>query len=372
MITFKKIRKLITSFFPLVKNFRVYALLNDTMYILQKKIDKYPIKLWYKPRNISIEVTSKCNLRCPACGISNIPDHMKCNLSIKTFLRLVPFFRYTRNVSLFNYGEPFMNPEFLSIIEICKAKKLEVSFFTNGMMLTDDIIKKLIELKVQSITFSIDGATESTYRKIRPDSNFEKVITNLKKLQLLIKSYNYPTLSICFTIMKSNIEDMPLMVELANRLKVKNLHFQNIIPFNKIAAQQMIFGLDTAYVENIFSKTIELANKYKIELRLPKIKIDSSLKPICSWPWEGIQIRSDGLIFICNCFCYPMNLYGYVKNGVFINEQKFVELKPIGNIEKDNVLEIWNGKEYQSLRKNLREKKYVPVCDECIYPWGIH
>ncbi len=367
-----KIRELINLFISPLKKFRLQQCLNEIIYIIQKKINKYPIILWYKPKDISIEVTSKCNLQCPACGISNIPYHMRRNLSFETFLKLIPHFRYVSSVSLFNYGEPFMNPEFLEMIKICKLKKIKVSFFTNGMMLTDDIIKKLIELKVESIIFSIDGATESTYKKIRPQGDFEKVITNLKKLQSLRENNKYPCLSICYTIMKVNIEEMPLMVELANKLRVNQLHFQNTIAFNEVAAQQAIFDLDTKYVENIFAETVKLAGKYKIPIRMPKNKIDSNFKPICSWPWEGVQIRSDGSIFICNYFCYPMTLYNYVKDGGLINEPKFVELQPIGNIEKDNLLKIWNNKEYQLLRKKLREHNTPAVCSICIYPWGIH
>lgn len=347
---------------------------NKLLYRLQHKLVKYPVKLWYMPLNMQVEVTSKCNFNCPNCGISNIPDSIRKDLSLETFQKIVPFFRYMDLVRLFCYGEPLMNPNFLRMIEIAKENGVTVAFHTNGMLLSAELSREIIKLKTDLVIFSVDGATEETYKKIRPQGDFKKVISILTKLNILKQQYKceYPRLSICYTIMKDNLEEMPLMVELANKLGIKSIHFQNILSFNETANQQSLFKLDPGYVEKIYEKTCEKARFYQIKLRMPKIRLDYRGKIICNYPWKDLQIRSDGLVFVCNCFCYPMYIYHHVENGILINEKRFFKLEILGDINKESLTQIWNNKKYQFLRRQFKLKQAKSPCNSCLFPYGIH
>ena len=65
-------------------------------------------------------------------------------------------------------------------------------------ILTDEIAKELIELGIERIYFSIEGATKETYEKIRVGANYDKVIDNIKRFIQLKKEMKSPIPEICF------------------------------------------------------------------------------------------------------------------------------------------------------------------------------
>ena len=54
---------------------------------------------------------------------------------------------------------------------------------SNGMLINDEIINKMIETNMETISISLDGLKETheSFRKV-PNS-FDKIINNIKKLQ---------------------------------------------------------------------------------------------------------------------------------------------------------------------------------------------
>lgn len=54
---------------------------------------------------------------------------------------------------------------------------------SNGMLITNDILEKMNQTNMETISISLDGLKETheSFRKV-PDS-FDKIISNIKKLQ---------------------------------------------------------------------------------------------------------------------------------------------------------------------------------------------
>ncbi len=85
---------------------------------------------------------------------------------------VVPFFR----------GEPLLHPEFGAIMDALKTgTDFKVQLATNAMLMTHELSRKLLDLKLDFITFSLDAMTHQAYESIRQGGCFETVMDNVRQ-----------------------------------------------------------------------------------------------------------------------------------------------------------------------------------------------
>ena len=81
-------------------------------------------------------------------------------------------------------GESLLHPNFKDIIFMLndfKTALKDVSLTTNGLLLTPDVVDYLVEYPVLTrLIISIDGYDKESYKKFRPDSNYDLVISCIK------------------------------------------------------------------------------------------------------------------------------------------------------------------------------------------------
>jgi hypothetical protein len=87
-------------------------------------------------------------------------------------------------LDFFNYGEPFVHPQALDMIEHVKKKYPRIYLYTstNGLLLDEKKISRLAESGIDEITFSVDGADQRTYARYRQGGDFAKVLKNMAAL----------------------------------------------------------------------------------------------------------------------------------------------------------------------------------------------
>ncbi len=140
------------------------------------------------PLHVDIETTAKCNLRCPMCPSRHVSQDRYSNyghMDFKLFKTIVDECARHRifSVRLSWRGEPLVNRRFGEYVHYAKVvKKIpNVSFLTNGTLLTEDISRHLVEYGLDYISVSIDGLKD-VYEKIRSPLRFETVYRNLQGL----------------------------------------------------------------------------------------------------------------------------------------------------------------------------------------------
>ena len=100
-----------------------------------------PGHLWID--NVEIVVTTKCNLRCPACAnlmqYYDNPYHLERDIVIASMHKLNECFDWCNEYKIIG-GEPFLNPDLKYFLEeIPREKCDEATVFTNAMVIPDDI-----------------------------------------------------------------------------------------------------------------------------------------------------------------------------------------------------------------------------------------
>jgi pyruvate-formate lyase-activating enzyme len=159
--------------------------------------------LWYRyailrpqfkhyPSNIVIELTDRCNLRCSFCpngkGIGGVGGDMDFEL----FKKIINEIRFNkiREVILVGIGEPLLYPSVIEAIEYVKAScDSKVSIITNGVLLTQEMVLKLINSGLDSLTLSINSSP-GKYKEFTKSDKYSQVEQNTRDFLWMLNAGN--------------------------------------------------------------------------------------------------------------------------------------------------------------------------------------
>lgn len=132
------------------------------------------------PIEIAIEITSACNLNCKICLINR---KQKINLSFNKIKKNVDEAKLLGIEAIrITGGEPLLHKNIFRILEYIKSNGFYLILNTNGILLTDIIIKKL-EKCIDSILISVQGYNSYSEERLTDGGSFFKEkIKNLAKL----------------------------------------------------------------------------------------------------------------------------------------------------------------------------------------------
>jgi len=295
----------------------------------------FPISLMIEPANI-------CNLQCPTCptgaGKLNRPPRL---LKFQEFKHIVDQSRkYIENIVLWNYGEPFINPECLRMIKYATSSGIYVVTSTNGEFFdSSDFAIRVVKSGLHHLIICLDGADQETLSIYRKNSNFEKII---KGIQLIVAAKRKlktktPVLELQFIIMKQNEHQ---------RSHIKNLSHQLGIDIYS----EKTAGIDANDPE--FQKQAEKFLPTDLSLSRYRLKPDGTytlkgkIKNYCKWVYQRTVINSDGSVIPC---CY--DLYS-----------RYI----MGNVFEENLGSIWKNNKYQMFRKQIRKnRRSISICNIC-------
>ena len=335
--------------------------------------------------HVVIETTRRCNLKCIHCKVSpenNEGNYQASEMSLDVFEKLIPTLRaYRPVVQLSGHGETLLHPKFMHILEQTAAAGCEVTFQTNGTLLTPRKIEEIIRLGVSSIAFSVDAASAELFEKIRRGASFERIIGNIAAVaEARERLGRRVRLGIEFVAMRMNIHELPDLVRLAARLGVANIQVAHLWEYNLTRGQAIT-------EDPLILPWIDLAEREArsrgIHLRLPsniprragtaaaisESKEDraegscqpqkhgkdgsarkgalAGLRKTCTEPWDSLLVRPNGEVIPC----------------CMIRE-------PYGNLTIQSFEEIWSNAKYRKLRSALLSDKPFDLCINCsFYGW---
>ena len=135
----------------------------------------------------------------------------------ETYKKISQYLPLVNSVYLSGWGEPLLHKRLVDMVKVAKEAGCYVGFTTNGTLLTYEISKKLVDLNLDLIEISLDGATPQTYEEIRKGAKFKNVIDNISTLISLKHKVRKakPKVMLSFLMMKKNINELSLIVDLA-------------------------------------------------------------------------------------------------------------------------------------------------------------
>jgi len=193
------------------------------------------------PKTLTLAITGACNLACSHCWVEAGATDSAAHVPEKTLRRLIEEFVELGGVGVrLTGGEPLCHPGWLGLLRFARARGLsEVSLQTNGMLFREEEVAALCELDFPglAIQISLDGATEATHDLVRGEGAFHEVQDGLRRL---VRGGLAPRLTLFFTEMRHNLEEIPDVLELATDLGIGSVVTGTLIQGGRAAEGSMV------------------------------------------------------------------------------------------------------------------------------------
>jgi AdoMet-dependent heme synthase len=177
--------------------------------------------LHVRPLVAELFLTENCNLRCISCScwLENTKNELTTQEWKDVLLQLAHMRLLKAN---FTGGEPLIRPDAIELMAYAHEIGIpQLHLNTNGIRLTEDVREKVLAAGVRSFNISVDGPNSKVHDHIRGrEGAFE---TTTRHLQQLIGQRERHKLKVRmnFTVMRDNVEYVPEIALLAQRLRVQ-------------------------------------------------------------------------------------------------------------------------------------------------------
>lgn len=132
--------------------------------------------------SVIFEITPKCNFNCVHCYLHD--HHCSKELSYNEIIEIIDIL-YEKEVLFLTLtgGDIFTRKDFLNIYLYAKKKGFIIELYTNGALITNEIISVFKEYPPLLVDISLYGSCERTYKKVTGVSGaFDKIMCNIKAL----------------------------------------------------------------------------------------------------------------------------------------------------------------------------------------------
>jgi len=274
-------------------------------------------------------------------------------------------FPLTSQLILSAGAEPLLAKSFLDMLNIAACYDIpKISFVTNGTLLNQHNIERIIRAGVHIVIISFDGATSESYEAIRRGAKFKQVVGNIRLLQKIKARLHSSAPEIHFStvLMRKNIEELPDILRLAKNLGVSYVGAAHLVPYKGLDMKNNTLNSYKQLTNIYLDKARDIAKELDLPFGSPPnfsdterqtpntIAQDPFLGRRCHWPWKEILINPEGIVYPC-CYWY--------------------ETTSMGNFQTQSFRQIWNGRKYKQLREELSTDTLCRTCLNCPIGSGI-
>jgi len=321
--------------------------LQDVLYRRFPRLGPYP-------RQLEVEVTTACNLRCVICEHTywtEKPRHM----SFEQFKTIVDQFPGLRWIGMTGIGSGFLNPDYMKMLRFLKEEqRCFVEFFDHFFMLTEDIARELVAMGINKIWVSLESASRESYNRTRVGSDFDRVIDNIRTMIRIKREMRspIPELWFHFIINKHNAEEMEQYVDLVadlcredRRSSAPIIYWTNLLPFNEI--------------EGLVAKPA----------RERMLEIEKKCREKGIFPIVNENVTCDKTMRTCTKWNEPFVLVtGHVQPCCALNEandRRYQEQHAFMNLLEADFRSWWHSPRKDEFLNNLAGGVVNPVCKNC-------
>ena len=304
----------IKKFLNLIVSFASY-------YIKSAKSGKYPIMM-------NFELWNECNESCVFCrsaeGIitdASLKEEEKIiskgKLDMELYKKLIEESKDHLSLSVpYINGEPLLSKSIYESISFASERKVGTLIATNGIILNEKNINKLIDADLDFIKIHVSGMTNEIHNIEHRKGKVDAILENIRNLVKIQKSRKHKMI-IMFE------HELQKAIDFASELK-------------------LVFNTRPGLTLNL--EHIEKAKEVDTTFLQEKS---------CVWPWTILTIDWDGSLYPC------------CDHVVFSKAEAYDIWKSDYNVK--NLSNFWNGERVVNMRKVLSNKgrKEIPICSQC-------
>lgn len=285
------------------------------------------------PDYLDVELTNHCNFRCCFC-----PTGTKAMQRMKGFMPDEVANAIAENVQKYHiqgvrfirWGEPTMHPKYIEILKRVRDAGALIHINTNGSLLDESQMERLLDIHLDSIKFSFQGADEGTYNEMREGGDYQRLLRIVRKFCELRGQRDYPFIQISTTLTGETAEQVE--------------HFKQDVGDY---CDYYNIGYTLLNHLNVDDMKIDNAEKAKIHRLQEHEKNNHTFKPVCNEAFDKLSINWNGDVTLC-CGDYDNFLV-------------------VGNIMDNDIREIFNSRAADTYRSVIADGQYgrIKCCSHC-------
>jgi len=334
-------------------------------------------RAWAGPNYVNIDVTHRCNLRCPMCRWHSSeleqtlldPSASK-DFCLELFDSLCESLAAmgTRTMLFVGAGEPLLHPRIFEMIAAAKHRGFELILYSNGTLLQEERCERLVSsgldvLRV-SLLHDLGGAFatpgDEGGNPEPPESGearSEQVINGLRRLVRIraARSAQRPAVELTHPILREDLGRLDEAIRWVREGLVERLGFSVVVDLRQAEIARLSLS-----EEEVSRLDAELAG---LRRRLDDLSIPHNIPAVrfrlqqgarcwetmpCYAPWYYAYVNTDGQVMVC-------------QRGT----------KPMGDLRRQTFSEIWNGPAYREFRRlamapgGIASMQDTFCCDYC-------
>ena len=275
-------------------------------------------RLRYFPNQVLLETSSFCQLKCTMCARQFNPrkwgrmDDTLAKKIIDEVMEKAPWVR----MWFCYFGEPLVSKKIglYDRIRYAKSKGLKrAAINTNGNLLDDECLDKLLDAGLDEVYIGIDAITKETYeQKVRIGGDYDVLMRNVHRA--IERATGRLQISVQFAVLDVNQHELEEFKEYWSKFPVQ------------------------IYVRPKMTWINYLSDE---------IKTDQSKRHACSWIFDSINVNEDGRVPYC------------------INDWEGKHVH--GDLHQESIVDVWQNKIYPFLVAHAagRWDKLPEFCQTC-------
>ncbi len=270
------------------------------------------------PLSLDLAINSGCQLACLMCPLKSRAEGAEARLMDEKIFRRIMDEARERRLPAMTFGlgsEPLLNPQAPRWVgEAMKAGIMDVRLGSNGLALSEDAAKALVDSGLTRLEISIDAARPETYKIIRGGrlDILERAIERFLEIRNAA-ARKLPLLRLSFLKLPHNRGELAPFLERWRGLA------------DMISIQELIWFPGSA---------------------LPRPDGPRRLiAPRCSQPWQRLSVNHDGSFWPC-CSWHGEGLLPFMAPN-------------------DAAASVWSSLEMEELRRALLSGAFPAACSRC-------
>lgn len=284
----------------------------------------------FQNATLRLELSNICNHKCIFCPNSKL-KRRKVEMPQELVHRLLQEGAQLgiKEVGFFMNGEPFVSARLEEHIQYAKELGYRVFITTNGALATQERIRKVVDLGLDSVKFSVNGGSRESFLKVHGRDDYETVIQNLAYFRQYRDETKAKTRILASCVVTKYITD-----EI-------DAHYQNLAQY----ADDVVFYKAESFAGQMKKEVeeiqVDIDHKY-----VPKYSLPNALP--CPELFRVICVTAEGYLTLC---CSE------ALNYLAVLDMNEYSLK-----------DAWHSEIMCKLRKQHIEKKVKgTLCETCIY-----
>ncbi|MCP4603991.1 MAG: radical SAM protein [Proteobacteria bacterium] len=307
------------------------------------------------------EITDACNLRCIHCEASS-GKRSRNELTTEEALALADDLAVVGCQSaMLTGGEPLVRRDWPRIAERLAGKGLDVTLITNGLLIDEARVSRMIEAGVTGVSVSLDGEKEvhDTIRVPALNTTGSTWEAAIHAIEQLVAS---PLKTAVITqVHKRNIDDLASMYETMVSLGIDVWQVQIAMPLGRLLDIRFEYLIEPSQIPGLETQLAEFVKDGRVSIAMAdNIGYYSRLEPMLRGSHKGQSSFWTGCMAGCRVLAICSD--GDVK-GCPSHPKSFT----VGNIRKTPLPQIWGDPKRFSYNTEWKEELLEGGCAECPY-----